>query len=419
MITSFVFIAAFVLALPMLWISCRVCTRIGLVDLPNERKRHRGEVPLAGGMGIYVTMVIIAIVVDLVLGPAMSVGCVGGIALILGGSALLLGALDDALDLDPKLRLVCQTGIALVLAMVFDVRIDSLGNVLGTGDIRFDGGVAVVFTTFCVVGALNATNMTDGLDGLLASLIAASLGALTILTLLASGVAPELLCVVAIGALAAFLVLNLGVFGDRHRVFLGDSGSTLLGLLIAVLLVGYSRPPNQAIEPVVAGWLLGLPLLDTTVVVLRRVQRGCSPLRAGRDHLHHLLQAGGLTAGRTLIVMLGVHVAMLGIGVLAQLSSLPAWIFFGGFIALTLLHFVFTACLASKIERDLRTAAVGRERLRADHGIDLSRESMGKQSTLTFPHVPAFQVRPNAAVPADGELREDERSREVVDAVPD
>ena len=350
MITSLVALAAFAVALPMLLLAGAAARRLGLLDRPDERKRHLGDVPLAGGLGLYAALVTTIVGVELALAPTLSIDRIGSVALGVGLLALLLGLVDDALDLDAKPRLACQVAIALLPALAFDVRVATLGDVLGTGPIAFGPAASIAFTTFCLVGALNAANMIDGLDGLLASLVASSLATLTLLALIVPA-RPELLCVVTVGALAAFLVLNLGIGGERRRVFLGDAGSTLLGVLLAVPLIGYSQGPGAPIEPVVAGWLLGLPLLDTTVVLVRRVLEGRSPLQAGRDHLHHLLQDDGRSARGTLLVMVGAHAGMLAVGVAAQLSPLPPWAFLYGFVALTLLHFAVTGRLARRIER--------------------------------------------------------------------
>ena len=345
MITLSILLVALCTGVGFLWLARRAALAIGLVDRPDTRKRHLGEVPLAGGAGVYAALVATA----LIAWPLAPYGASGVAAIVLGLLALVIGMIDDARGLTPKLRLVLQIGLALLLTAGFHIQVDGLGDVFGTGAIAFGVVGSTVFTAFCIVGALNATNMSDGLDGLLASLVGLSLAALATL-MIDAGNPPEPLAIATIGALGAFLLFNLGAFGPARRLFLGDSGSTLLGLVLGVLVIGAAQGPVPSIEPVTAGWLLGLPLLDTVVVVVRRLLQGRSPLVAGRDHLHHLLQDLGLSPRRTLCAMVALHSLLLAGGFVAEFSALPAWVFLYAFVAITLAHLAASTAMARRID---------------------------------------------------------------------
>ena len=323
--------AALLLGLPMMLLALGVARRTGLLDRPTLRKRHIGEIALSGGLGVYATVLLVA-GTGVLLGAAPPEPFVVAV-LVLAVPMLGIGVLDDFRDLDARPRLLAQILIALVLTLAFDVRLIWLDDVLGTGAVGFETVGSIVFTVFCVVGALNATNMMDGINGLLAALAVVSFAAIAAL---AGDPATVTLCAAFVGALLAFLAFNLGLFGNSRRIFLGDSGSMMIGLALATVLVARSQSVDAAIAPVAAGWLLGLPLLDAAIVMVRRLRERRSPLAAGRDHLHHRLQNLGLSPGQTLAAMIALQGGMVGVGLTAQFSSLPPWVFFHGFVALAI-----------------------------------------------------------------------------------
>jgi len=326
--------------------------RTGLVDRPSERKRHIGEIALSGGIGVYVT--VLTVVIGTITFANVPLPPFVIAILVLSVPMLGIGVLDDFYDLDAEPRLIAQILIALALATLFDVRLIWLGDVLGSGAVGFERASSIAFTVFCVVGALNATNMMDGLNGLLAALAAVSFAAIA---LLAGDPATVVICAAFVGALLTFLSFNLGWLGNSRRLFLGDSGSMMIGLALATLLVARSQDLDAAISPVAAGWLLGLPLLDAAIVMVRRLRQRRSPLAAGRDHLHHRLQNLGLTSGQTLAAMVGLQTLMVGIGLVAQFSGLPPWIFFYGFVALAIAGYLFDFGLLPG-EESFRTASL-------------------------------------------------------------
>jgi len=309
--------------------------QVGLVDTPTDRKRHTGLVPLVGGSALVVCI--------LAWMPLFGASSNAGLAILaFCVPALALGLADDKLDLSARLRFVIQLFIGAGLVWFFDVRIDGLDGIWSSTPIVLGTALSAAFTIVCVTGVLNATNMTDGVDGLLGSVACLSLGVMATLAFIHGRVDESVVALIVAGALVGYLCFNLGLFGLRRKVFLGDSGSLVVGLVLVVLLIELSRGENPAFSPTAAGWLLGLPLLDTVTVMTRRIMRGVSPFSAGRDHLHHQLLDSGYTPRETLMRLVTLHVLMLIVGALVDISSVPPYVFFWAFVALTLVHFFLT-----------------------------------------------------------------------------
>ena len=328
-------LSVFVLATVAIVALAPLAVRIGLVDRPDARKRHVGEVPLVGGIALCATTLCCATLI----GASPAVGAV----LVLGPVAMVVGAADDVLDLPARLRFVLQLILGAALALVFGIGIGSLDGIVSIEPLALPLVVGVPFTMVCLAGVLNATNMADGIDGLL--------GTFAIVTLIpiagfahAAGAMPEMrLALVLACGLGAYLCFNLGAYGVRRRVFLGDGGSMFVGLVLVVLLIDLTQRSGAAFSPTTAGWLLGVPLLDTVVVMARRLIRRRSPFAAGRDHLHHLLGDAGFSARAALAILALGHAAMVGFGVVSELARFPKPAVFWLFVVVTVGLFVATS----------------------------------------------------------------------------
>ena len=156
---------------------------------------------------------------------------------ICGGFIVFFMMIDDFIGIRASIRLVFQALIAYLFILMCDESIINLGNLLGFGDIELKYMYSIIFTIFCVVGLMNAFNMIDGLNG-----ICASFALIPLLILMFFGTVKYGL-LIPIGALIGFLTYNLGWFGKKRGVFLGDSGSNLLGFIVAVLCIDLSQEP--------------------------------------------------------------------------------------------------------------------------------------------------------------------------------
>jgi undecaprenyl-phosphate alpha-N-acetylglucosaminyl 1-phosphatetransferase/UDP-N-acetylglucosamine 2-epimerase len=309
-----------------------VARRLGLVDRPDDRKRHRGRVPLVGGLcfflGTVVGLVYLGYVDRFV--ASLLVPC----ALI-----VMTGMVDDLHDLSVRSRLIIQTCAAGMVIAASGVYLDHTGQIFGSHGIEL-GVVGIPITIIAVIGLINAFNMLDGIDGLAASLAMVSIGAILLFgdaSLPVLGV--TLLLQVLFSSLIPYLCVNMG-WPDGRKVFMGDAGSTLIGFLLAWSLVFLSHRGVDRIAPVDALWCVALPVMDTLAVMVRRMRNGMSPFKPDRQHLHHLLQDTGCTPRVTLAcIVVGAGVLALVGYALRNVSETVSLLVFVTVMALYVLRF--------------------------------------------------------------------------------
>ena len=235
-------------------------------------------------------------------------------ALVCGALIIIIMLFDDVYGLRASLRIFFQSAIAYLFIFISGESLLQLGNLLGDGPI-FLGVFSTAFTIFCIVGLMNAFNLVDGLNGICAML---GLVPLSFLILLGSYHSASLLL---IGSILGFLAYNLGYLGKKRGVFLGDSGSNLIGFCLAIVCIFYSQgysPAGVVINPVTALWFVAIPLLDCISVIASRVINGIMPFRPGRDHLHHMLLDAGLSSNQILVMYIIASSLLCGIGILIQ-----------------------------------------------------------------------------------------------------
>jgi UDP-GlcNAc:undecaprenyl-phosphate GlcNAc-1-phosphate transferase len=282
------------------------------MDHPGEkRKTHHRATPLIGGIAIFIGVVACSLLY-LPSDQSLLYGLLGAALLV------VVGVLDDRLAISHHLRFPVQIAAALVLVLGTGAQLQTLGNLLGFGEILL-GPLAIPFTVFAIVGLINAFNMIDGIDGLAAGLALIALTAPLVVTPQGAGtMQPLLLSVIA--ATLPFLARNLQVFPRGRKVFLGDAGSMLLGYIVAWALIDASQH-QHAIDPVTALWIAALPLVDTFSAIGRRLLRRQSPFAADHGHLHHTLSRVTGSPRAALAVMLLVAALLAGLGVMGQVLA--------------------------------------------------------------------------------------------------
>ncbi len=304
-----------------------VALRIGLVDVPGDRKHHEGSIPLVGGLGIFCAFLFSVLVFDV---PANT------LRPLFAASALLLivGVLDDLHELQVRDRFIAQIGAILLVVLWGGVSLQTLGNLLGPGAISL-GLIAIPFSVFSAVGVMNSLNMIDGIDGLSSGILLILLGFLGT-TLWEHGYTAELqLVLILFGCMVAFFVFNFVIRSHgRAFTFLGDSGTLFLGIVIASWLIQYSQAPYNLYRPVTALWLFAVPIIDTVSIMGRRVLRGESPFEPDRWHLHHMLQRHGLGIRATTLLILCLQFILTIVGMLGESYSIPEYLMFYSFLAL-------------------------------------------------------------------------------------
>lgn len=305
-----------------------------LIDKPGGRKHHSGDVPIIGGLAIYISV--------LISGAILALSNEFFLPLVLSLPIVVSGVIDDKQPLSPTTRISIQIFSALAMIYWGGIEINNIGNVIGSGNIIFTGLVAYFFTALCTVGVINSINMIDGVDGLSGSLIALSLFPMILFAGLSGDSTAITLLASLITAICAFLIYNCRLFRSHASIFLGDTGSTFLGFILVWHLIEYTQGDKAVLSPISAGWILGLPLADTIVVMTRRILDKHSPLQADRKHLHHRLLDAGFSVNQTVITMLGTQLAFIAVGVGSNFLNNLDPLFFWAFVLVTVLHFLFT-----------------------------------------------------------------------------
>ncbi|MEL4394901.1 UDP-N-acetylglucosamine--undecaprenyl-phosphate N-acetylglucosaminephosphotransferase [Shewanella algae] len=318
-------LATFVISFFLIKIIKPLATKVGLVDLPNDRKLHVGAIPLSGGISIFLGVLMASL---FFIERSQSFN----IYLISSASILLLGVLDDKYDLSVKLRITSQVLIACLMIYGGGYYLSSLGYIFGCFEL-FLGPLGILVTIIAVIGAINAFNMVDGIDGLAGMLSLVTFASLAYL-LGRSGSDWYLLPVLFISALLAYLMFNLSWPRNWGKIFMGDAGSMLIGLTVVWLLVIGTSDDVSAFRPVTALYLIAIPLMDMTAIMYRRIRKGVSPFRADRDHLHHIFERAGFSRRKTLFIITLMGTILAVLGCLAEVYGVPEWVLFLMFLAM-------------------------------------------------------------------------------------
>ena len=276
--------------------------RLGLVDKPSGRKQHKGEIPLIGGPVILLVLIIGILI--FVPNPPWS-GIMAAIMLV------ILGVVDDRQPVPATIKLVFHVAAATIVVMGENLLISDIGifnETFGSPDFTT---LHIVLAVFAITAAINAFNMIDGIDGLAASMALLALTHAHLSFNLIHGETPPDYAVFVVlfsGAIAGFLMFNLQIFNGR-KVFLGDSGSMLIGLIVSTAIIAGSQDTARLLEsPKIPAslclWLVAIPITDITSIVIRRLASGRSPMAPDRTHLHHKIMDNGFSTRRTLLILI-------------------------------------------------------------------------------------------------------------------
>ncbi|MDD6762937.1 MAG: MraY family glycosyltransferase [Clostridiales bacterium] len=302
----FAFIISFIFAFAATPVVRRLAYRIGAVDVPKDKRRvHKRPTPRIGGLAI-------------IFGFMAAVLCFnddwskGTISILIGALILaVLGIIDDCKELGPKLKFVVQIAAALVVVFYGDIRISvfSNPNVFSTNPyIILPMWLSVIVTVIWIVFITNAVNFIDGLDGLAAGVSAIMSMSLVFISISYHQYTIALLGLALMGACFGFLPFNF----NPAKIFMGDTGSTFLGFILAVLSVQGVFKSYAVISFAVPLIMLGLPLFDALFAMIRRMLSGKSPMIADRGHLHHRLYDMGFSQKQTVFILYAIS-GVLGI----------------------------------------------------------------------------------------------------------
>jgi UDP-N-acetylmuramyl pentapeptide phosphotransferase/UDP-N-acetylglucosamine-1-phosphate transferase len=295
----------------------RIAKAKGFVVRPNKRMSHTGEIPNIGGLNICFSYMLTFLLFE---SNQFSQNQFFLIGLLI---IMTIGFIDDVLVLTPAAKLVGETLAGIALIGFADIRITHLHGLLGITEIGIIPSYLI--SLFILIAIINAVNLIDGIDGL-----ASGLGILYCLFFavyfgLAGETSWSISAICMIGSLAVFFTFN--VFGHREKIFMGDSGSLLLGYLLTTFVFrfceinAYHEVPeflHMDAAPAVAICVLTVPIFDTIRVSLTRIKKHRSPFLPDKNHIHHLLLRTGLNHIQTTCVILTVSMLFIGLGILGR-----------------------------------------------------------------------------------------------------
>ena len=313
--TYLIGLLSFILGALFMPVVIRVAKAKGFVVRPNKRMSHDGEVPNIGGLNICFTfMLTYLLCTPMERHPFFLIGLF---------IIMVVGFTDDVLVLRPTAKLLGETLAGVALIGFADIRITHLHGLFGIAEIGIIPSYLLSLAVLLTV--INAINLIDGIDGL-----ASGLGILYCLFFaiyfgLAGDIAWSNMAICMIGVLAVFFIYN--VFGKRDKIFMGDSGSLLLGYLLTAFVFrfceinAYHIDPealHMSAAPAVVVCVLTVPLFDAIRVSLTRLKQRRPLFEPDKNHIHHLLLRTGLNHIQTTCVLLSASVVFIGIGILGR-----------------------------------------------------------------------------------------------------
>jgi UDP-GlcNAc:undecaprenyl-phosphate GlcNAc-1-phosphate transferase len=287
-------LAASLLLTPLARLAAR---RFGVVDCPDgKRKLQKKPTPLLGGVAVYLALLAGLAAVHLgATGTPDGLKSLAKTVLAAAGFVCLLGIIDDARELRPRFKLLLQT-VSILPVIIAGYYID---RVVVFGQPIDLGWLGIPLTLFWLLGCINAINLLDGMDGL-ASLVGISTAA--IMAVIATMMGHDhvaLICIGLAGALAGFLVYNL----PPASIYLGDSGSMVIGLVVGILGMQGSLKTTATLSLTAPVVVLAIPMLDTVLAILRRRLSGRPIDAPDRGHIHHRLLDRGLSTWQALCII--------------------------------------------------------------------------------------------------------------------
>lgn len=310
----------FTVSIVLHMIVIRYAPRIGLIDIPNERSMHKKHTPRGAGIAVFLAVISVLTVYnwDHVVTYKLVYAAISIV--------FLIGLIDDLYNVSPRLKFIFIF-LGSLLLYFQGIHIDMIGSYFGY-DVIIPALLIFPFTFFAIAGFTNALNLIDGLDGLAGTVALVILTTFFSIGMIHSDMLILTLSSSFIAALAAFWIFNW----HPAKIFMGDSGSLTLGFVISILSIlslKYVTPSSMI-------FIAAIPLLDTFIVITRRLQRGQSPFKADKNHIHHFLIGVKGDVRFTVILLVSIQTALSIIGFqLREADDFLSLILFG------LLFFIF------------------------------------------------------------------------------
>ena len=301
----FAFIVSFAFTFATTPLVRRFAFKIGAIDIPKDNRRmHKKPTPRIGGLAIIFGFTVATLCFAQ---PSRQLyGTLAGAAII-----AVMGVIDDCKNLPAKLKFVIQIIATLVVVFAGDIKIDVFTNPNFLSDNPYwvlPEWLSVTLTVIWIVFITNAVNFIDGLDGLAAGVSAIMSISLVFISIRVGEYSIAILGIALMGSCFGFLPFNF----NPAKIFMGDTGSTFLGFMLATLSIQGVFKSYAVISFAVPLLILGLPLFDALFAMIRRILRGQSPMTADRGHLHHRLVDMGFSQKQTVFILYAIS-GVLGI----------------------------------------------------------------------------------------------------------
>lgn len=291
----FALIVAFLFSFSATPVVIGIANKINALDVPkDERRVHKKPIPLIGGLAIFYGFVISVLCFAVIDKTTMGI-LIGALIMV------TVGIIDDIKDLPAKVKLLFQI-IAALIAVWFGIKIGYIENPFsewfGPTYINLKW-LSVPITVIWIIGVTNAVNLIDGLDGLAVGISTIASVTFLVLTLFSQNLNVAIMTAALAGAGFGFLPYNF----NPAKIFMGDTGSTFLGFVLACISVQGLLKFHAVISFAVPVLILGLPIFDTLFAILRRLFTGRSIMSPDRGHLHHRLLDMGFSQRQTVTIL--------------------------------------------------------------------------------------------------------------------
>jgi UDP-GlcNAc:undecaprenyl-phosphate GlcNAc-1-phosphate transferase len=319
MIYKFIFLG--LISLIINYLGIIIFRKFKLLDIPNKRKLHKIGIPFCGGICIGVCLLISIIVFEY---EDNFLNLIVVYAFLMA----VMGLIDDGFKINVGSKLIFQILPIFILIFYYNIKIEDIGDYNFIGKIEL-GSFSNLFTIFCVYLIINSTNYLDGADGTLALNIILSLISLIFILNNASLDLTKFIFILFL-FLSIFLLFNLEIF-NLPKLFLGDSGSLMLGFVISFLIIYVYLRYN--IHPSLLCWILAFYVYEFLAVNIIRLKKKISIFKAGKDHIHHILINKFKSISKTNLIILSFNFFLISFGNLIyrfsnELTSLISFILF-------------------------------------------------------------------------------------------
>ena len=285
----------FLSSLFFVFVAKKIAEHVGALDIPNEREIHKKPIPLLGGLGIFLSFL---------LGYMLFAPKTNLMLAILISSfiIILLGIFDDLKPIKAKYKFIVHILVASIMVFYGGLELREV-SILGL-NLNFDG-FAPIITILIIVGTINAINLIDGLDGLCAGISSIYFATIAIIAVILNkiGGLDIILSLIMLGSTLGFLVHNF----PPAKIFMGDTGSTFLGLMISVImLLGFKTVTITSL--IIPLLILALPILDTLFAIIRRTINKKPIGEPDKEHIHHQLLKKGFGTKKSLLLIYATNI---------------------------------------------------------------------------------------------------------------